>query len=249
MKTILKICCLALTLCATIYSNAQLSIEGNIDNWNNGDAMLAYSDMLTGNIESWGTISEDGKSILSLEYDYMDIFKKKAEEAQKEAPKGWTMRFKTVGDTFVCSGFENPLQYENEGATLTGVPGLIIVSKDGKTDYGTLFTASNIAIAKWLNSYGNDNPTTGYYLEWYYVEKEAMVSGECVRSTLTGIEDEMYDDTTTYNLKLDEGWNMVKYEITEVFNSESGKVFPLKTMISTIEFLPEDLQWIVLGSN
>ena len=49
--------------------------------------------------------------------------------------------------------------------------------------------------------------------------------------------------------KGEEGWKMVKYEITEGFNSASGKVFPSKTTVSVIQFLPEDLQWVVLGSN
>lgn len=249
MKTILKHCCFVLTLCATINLNAQLSVEGNIDNWKNGPAMLAFSDMFSGNLDNWGSITTDGVITMSLEYDYMEIFKKKAEAAQKEAPSGWKMSFKTVGDTFVCSDSEKPLQYENEGTTLTGIPDLFVASQNGDTNYGTLFTVSNPEIAKWLYSYGEDNPTTGYYLRWIYVENEAAVSGECVMPTYTGNGNEMFDDTTTYNLKLEEGWNMVKHEITEVFKSDSGKVFPLKTTVSTIQFLPEDLQWIVMGAN
>ncbi len=249
MKSTLKTCFATFVMCYGMHLNAQLSIYGNIDNWTNGTAMLAHSDMFTGSLENWGTIDDSGVLTIRLEYDYMDIFKKKAEEAQKEAPSGWTMSYKTIGDSFVCSGFENPLQYENDDTTITGVPELIIVSKDGTTEYGTLFTVSNPAIAKWLYSYGNDNPTTGYYIEWYYVEKEASVSGDCVRSTLTGVGDEEYDDTTAYDLKLEEGWNMVKYEITEVFNSESGKVYPLKTNVSVVKFLPEDLQWVILRND
>ncbi len=237
------------SICYSANLNAQLFIEGKIENWINGKAMLAYADFITDNIESWGTIDANGVLDMQLEYDYLETFKKKAAEAQKDAPKGWTMSFKTIGDSFACSGFENPLEYNNQDAILFAVPTLSVMSKDGKTEYGYLFTVSDASIAKWLYSYGDDNPTTGYYLEWIYVEKEATVSGICEMSTYTGNGEESYNDIKIYNLSLKEGWNMIKYEITDVFNSASGKVFPLKTTVSVINFLPEDLQWVVIGSN
>lgn len=249
MKTTVNLFFIAFALGCASNLNAQLSNEGKVENWTNGNAILAYADIMTGNIESWGTIDSDGVLDMQLEYDYMDLFKKKAEEAQKDAPKGWKMSFKTVGDTFVCGGFENPLEYNNQDATLTGVPELIVMSKDGQTEYGVLFTVSDGAIAKWLYTYGESNPTTGYYLRWIYVEQEASVSGVCEVATYTGNGEEFYNNTTNYNLNLEEGWNMVKYEITEVFNSASAKVYPSKTTVNVIQFLPEDLQWLVLGSQ
>lgn len=249
MKTTLKLCIVAFFICYTTNLNAQLSIEGKIDNWTNGKAMLAYADMMTDNIESWGSIDANGILNMQLEYDYLETFKKKAAEAQKDAPKGWTMSFKTIGDTFVCRGFDNPLEYENQDAILTGVPQLSVMSKDGNTEFGYLFMVSDASIAKWLYSYGDDNPTTGYYLEWIYVEKPGAVSGSCEMSTYTGNGEELYGDIKTYNLNLVEGWNIIKYEITEVFNSSSGKVFPQQTTVSVVQFLPEDLKWVVLGGN
>lgn len=248
MKTRLKLCVMAFSICYATNLNAQLSIEGKIDNWTNGKAMLAYADMMTDNVKSWGSIDANGVLNMPLENDYLETFKKKAVKAQKNAPKGWKMKFKTVGDTFVCGGFENPLEYTNQDAILTAVPKLSVLSKDGKTEFGHLFMVSDKSIAKWLYSYGDENPTTGYYIDWIYVEQEATVSGICERSTYAGPE-EWYDDTKSYTLVLEEGWNMVKYDITEVFNSASGKVFPLKTTMSVIQFLPEDLQWVVLGNQ
>lgn len=159
------------------------------------------------------------------------------------------MSFKTIGDSFACSDFDNPLEYNNQDAIVTGVPQLSVMSNDRNTEYGYLFMVSDESIAKWLYSYGDDNPIIGYYINWIYVEKDATVSGICKMLTYTGNGEESYDDTKTYNLNLEEGWNMVKYEITDVFNSISGKVLPLKTTVSVIQFLPEDLQWVVIGSN
>ncbi len=112
--------------------------------------------------------------------------------------------------------------------------------------YGALYMVNDKSIAKWMHNIDKDNPTTGYYLRWFYLEKDASVSGHCQIKTYSGHEGEMFKNRKEYDLNLMKGWNIVKYEINEVFNSESGKVFPSKTTISVIKKLQEDLQWVVM---
>lgn len=41
-------------------------------------------------------------------------------------------------------------------------------------------------------------------------------------------------------------WNLIKYEISEIFTDEGGKTYPVKESITSISELPSDLQYVFL---
>lgn len=250
MKTKVKHLILSLSLLLVASMQAQLSITiENLQNQQLPEANILSADFMTGDITKWGSIDANGNASFTLEYDYMEQILAEAEKQQKDAPKGWTMSFHTVGSKHECSkySFENTIEIENPDARMFGLPPFFVGEESTQTNHGTMYIASNSDVANWLDSYQMGNAATGFYLVWVYVEKESSVKGNCSMLTMTGHEDEEMNVSTYYNLNFEEGWNIVIYSIDEVFNSASGRVFLTKMTVSTSKFFPEETQIFLLN--
>lgn len=249
MKNSKIVATLSLVFLCTLSANAQLNISGSIQDWPNGEAIVVSSDMISGDMEIWGKVSAAGEVSIDLEYDFLTILKEKAAEAQKNAPQGWTLNFKTVESSYRCQTSDAegsiPFQYNGGDAIISGLPELIVGDNAKNEPYGVLYFANNEVIANWLHSYGQEKASTGYYLQWMFVEKETSAKGSCSVPTMT-MSGQEYNDVTETDLQFEEGWNMVKYEVSEVFTASDGMVYPSKTRVSIVEIMPFDLQWIVL---
>ena len=49
--------------------------------------------------------------------------------------------------------------------------------------------------------------------------------------------------TTAYQLEFKKGWNLVQYEIAEIFTDKDGLTYALKTNYKTLDKLPEAIQY------
>jgi hypothetical protein len=228
-----------------ITCKAQKTISGTILNHNQDQELIVSYDMVTREAAQLGTIDENGNFNIPLDENYLTTIKGKAESAKAKAPEGWEMKFKTVASTFECSSGNT--EFENGEAMVAGIPIPEVTNKAGENVYAMLYAVSNPDIANWLYSYGQKNSAKGYYLEWFFVEEEASANAECAMPTYTGNADENYNNVTILNLELQKGWNIIKYNITEVFTDINGKISPSKTEISRIDQLPEDLQWVIVN--
>ncbi len=249
MTHLKKMVFLAICLLSTTgsYSQLNITIEKN-GNQILPKAQILTADFMTGDLTQWGTIDAQGTASIDLAYDFMETILKEAEKQQKDAPKGWTMSFHTVGSKYTCNFYtgENTVTLENEDAKIFGLPPFFAGDIATETRHGSMYAASNMELAKWLHSYQMDNAAKGFYVEWIYVEKESTVKGTCGVLTMTGHESEEVEVSTTYDLNFEAGWNMVVFTIEEVFNSASERVFATKTTISTAKFFSDELQWYVL---
>lgn len=226
---------------------AQTSVQGIVNNWTQEEAVVAYSGMFNGEMTTMGTISPDGTLKIPLDPDYFTSIKKLAEKEAAEAPEGWSMSYRTIASTFSCM-YEENITTSNGEAIVTGLPELLITDKSGQTEYGYLYAVSSPTVAWWLKSYGEKEISPGYYLRWIYIESPASATGECKIPNYTGNGEEMYEDTMLFDVQLEKGWNVVKYEIAEIFTSQTGKTYPSKTLVSRLPEVPDDLQWHALGN-
>ncbi|QED38620.1 hypothetical protein FK178_13250 [Antarcticibacterium arcticum] len=197
---------------------AQSSLQGNLRDWNNGDAVIAYFGMFNGEMTEIGSIKPDGTLHIPLDPDYAASFKKMAEKESAGAAEGWTMSYNTVSSVFPCM-FEENIAFTNGDEIVTGLPEFLITDRSGETEHGYLYAVSSPEVAAWLDSYGETPVTKGYYLKWIYTDGPASATGECKMPTYTGNGEEMYDDTIIYDVQLEKGWNVLKYEIAEIFTS------------------------------
>lgn len=246
---------------------AQNSITGTIANYKNSEGLLTSFDMISGDNIVIGTIDKEGKFNIPLDENYLTDVKEKAKVAQENAPKGWQIQFKTVATTFGCdfdnenieylddgteiityagSTKKNEIIHENGEAIVMGIPDPNLTDKDG-TVVSVMYAVSQPEIAKWLYSYRQENAVKGYYLQWYFAEDSATAKGECAVPTYTGNGDENYNNVTITNLELQKGWNIIKYNITEVFTDANEKTTFSKMEITRIAELPTDVLWTTIN--
>jgi len=224
--------------------HAQNAIEGKIENWTHGEVPLLFNDYISKVKITMGNINADGKVIIPLDDTYLSNLKEAAIKAQENAPQGWELKFNTIASSFSCS--DEGLVYENAEVILSGLPDLEVLSEDGSTSYGYLYCTNSLQLSSWLQLYGMVSAAKGYYLKWVFVEDAAAIKGSCNMLNYTGNDDENYMNTTVYDVKLQKGWNIIKYEITETFTSKEGKITPSKTEITKIDEVPADVQWLLL---
>ena len=230
-----------------LFLNAQNIIQGKINNWEQGESIIAYFGMFNGEMTPIGSINAAGVVQIPLDPDYLNTFKKIAEKEAAGAPPGWTMSYKTMATTFFCTYDDESITTQNGDVIITGLPELVLTDKTGQTEQSILYAVSSPNVAEWLRSYGAEGVSPGYYLNWIFSEGTASAWGECVSPFYTGNDDEMYNDTTVLEVKLEKGWNLLKYEITETFTSKTGKTYPSKTRVSRLESLPDDVQWVAIN--
>ena len=224
--------------------NAQNSITGTIANWTHGEVPLLYSDYISREKIIMGNIASDGNMTIPLDDNFLSNFKIAAEKAKEKAPQGWEMKFNTIESTF-GSGDEG-ISYENAASVLIGLPDLEASSEGGTAQFGYIYCTSNPELANWLYNYGQGDIAKGYYLRWFFAEATASVKGSISIPVYTGNDDENYTDTTFYDLEIQKGWNMIKYNITETFTTQTGKTVLTKMEVTKIDEIPADVMWLLL---
>lgn len=245
MKISFKILCSILILLSKNFpTSAQGELKGKISDYNSVPAQIVSFDRFSGTSHTWSDVNAAGEFSIVLEPDFLDKVRKIAEEAEKKAPDGFKISFRTVAETFTCTYEE--VDTEGGGTIVSGLPELSITDESGNPSNGILYAASSQDIATWLYTYGDGLTSPGYYLQFYFLEGPAKAKGDCLLETFTGNEDESYEEITSIDLDLQEGWNIIKYEIAEVFTTSQGKTYPSKLSISRLESLPTDLFWFAV---
>jgi hypothetical protein len=237
-------CSLLLLIFQLQVVKAQQELRGKIFNYSDGSSQIESFDRFSAISKTWGTVNEEGDFTIILEDDFLGKVREMGEEAQKNAPKGSTLSFKTALETFTCTYDE--VESKDSDVMVSGLPELTLMDDMGNPTNGILYAASSLDIARWLFSYREENASPGYYLEFYYLEGPAQAKEECKLETYTGSGEESFEEITTIDLELQTGWNIIRYGIEEVFTSSNGKVFPLKLSVTRLETLPEDLMWFAV---
>lgn len=223
---------------------AQKVLSGRISEYKDGPSQIVSSDPFSGDTQTWAEINSAGEFRIELEPDFLEKVRMMAKEAEKNAPSGFRINFKKVSETFACT-YEK-VATEGGDVIVSGLPELSITDESGNPANGILYAASSHDIATWLYTYGDGLTSPGYYLQFYFLEGSAKAKGDCLLETFTGNEDESYEEITSIDLDLQEGWNIIKYEIAEVFTTSHGKTYPSKLSLTRLESLPNDLFWFAV---
>ena len=253
-------------------TNPFLEIMGTIANYENGEGTITANDFWTGDKTTIGTLATNGNFTIPLDQDFFTTVKKKMAAEEKNKPKGGVINYHRVNTVFTCGsegfGYKNTTENINDSISVTNYPRyaetnyatfknaesiilklplLNLTDKKGDS-HGLLYAASSLEIAEWLGSGGMGDIIKGYYLEWIFVENSAAVQGICAIPTSTNNGEE-YTDTTKTNLELQKGWNIIKYDVTDVFTSTDRQTKAAMTKITAISKIPEDLKWFAMSST
>lgn len=231
-------------LCQNPMTFAQEELKGKISGYDAGPAQIISFDRFSGTSHTWSEVNSAGEFRIILEPDFLNKVRKLAEEAEKSAPDGFKISFRTVAETFACSYEE--VETEGGETVVSGLPELSITDENGNPSNGILYAASSEDIATWLYTYGEGLTSPGYYLQFYYLNGPAKAKGDCLLEIFTGNEEESFEEATSIDLDMEAGWNIIKYEIAEVFSAKDGKTYPSRLSLSRLDKLPDDLNWFAV---
>ena len=224
------------------FAFAQGSITGTIPDWSGGSGEVAI--MAMGPPQVLGTFDDLGNLEIPLKTDMLAEVKKQVEAANEGFTDGWKASLKTLGDSFSCFGGE--LEVVNGEQPISGFPSMgafMLVNMEQKKRFGYLMVGSSKDFADGMVPY---KFKPGYFLEWYFVEEPGSVKGDCSMESYAVNQKDLYAKTTTYDLELKKGWNIVKYEIHEVYTDSEGNSYPMNDSYSTIDAIPGDVQFIFM---
>lgn len=225
------------------YGLAQDAIKGTIPGWSGGDGQVGVMSM--GPPEIVGSFDAQGNVEIPLKPNALAEVKKQVEEANQGSSGGWSASIPTVAERFSCEG-ETGLAMEGGDQQITGLGGpmgFLLVNMEEKKRYGYLLIASSRDFVESMQPY---TFKTGYSLEWYYVDEAAMVKGYCSIPSYAMNQEDLYTKTTTYDLNLKKGWNIVRYAIDEVYTDGEGNSYPMNESYTTLDTIPEGVGFIFL---
>jgi len=219
---------------------SQESFRGKLENYDKGKADIVTGMM--GFIEV-GEITPDGTFIIPLPEDFLQQMQTQIEKENAES-KNWSSKMLSLKEAFSCSG--DSMEYMNADqpvAKLFTMGTLSIVDVGKKKFYGNMMVASSREFSEAINSFGKKTYHTGYYLDWFFVKKPALVKGSCGIKSFTGNGQESFQKAITYDLDLKPGWNLVKYEIEKIFTGENDKTFIQEFSYKTLDKLPNEVTY------
>ena len=220
---------------------AQNSVTGTISGWEHGSA-----DIVTGMQSpiAIGTVSKDGSFILNLTPEFTAQTMKSIEEFNKNSEE-WKTSVMTLERAFACYGDSLAVTNGNVPVIkLSNYGGYDLADLKVKKLYGSFMIVNNKEFAEGYRAFGQYKKKMGYFLDWFYFAEPSSVIGECTTESYAVNQDETYMAITDYQLDFKAGWNLVQYEIAEIFTDKEGLTYALKTNYKTLDTLPDGVQYI-----
>lgn len=240
MKTLLYTLLMSLFIHPFIL-NAQESFSGTLKGWSNGKADIVS---IKGEPVPIGEIDKKGEFTISLNHKIIDEFNSTMEVTNSNSSSG-SVRFMTIERAFSC--YYDSLSVNNGDQkiiTLETFGGYPLVDLKNEKSYGSFIAANSKEFADAYRSFGQKNAVKGFYLSWFYLEKEARVKGDCPTKTYALNQEEFYQRIISYQLDFKKGWNLVKISADETFTDRDDKTYVSKWTYKTISSIPENLQYI-----
>ena len=223
---------------------AQESIKGQIADWSSGKGDV-IGGLRTPVI--MGRVEDDGQFAIPLKENYIQVVKKQMEESEKVSTSDFSTSLLSLDRAFGCNS-EN-MEFEDADQPVSGISTLgmfALGSMEEQRLFGYLIAASSHEFALSIKNMMNSEFKTGYFLDWYYVDKAASIKGNCSLETYAINQQETYTYTQVYDLEFQPGWNIVKYEIESVFEDRDGKSYPQNERYTVLKELPADMKFVFL---
>jgi hypothetical protein len=197
-----------------------------------------------------GSVETDGTFSIPLKEDYLTQVKMHMEENNKGSSADWRSSLTRLNQAFGCSS--GSLEIENGDQPVTGISTMgmfALGSMEEEKLYGYVIATSSDAFAKSIMNLMNYQFEPGYFVDWHYVEEAATIKGSCSLESYTLNQEELYGITQEYDLEFKPGWNVVQYEVREVFRDRDGKTYPSNERYSTLDKPPSDMKYVFIPDS
>ncbi|MGB5507768.1 hypothetical protein [Robiginitalea sp.] len=227
----------------TSQSRGQETLSGSIEGWTQGEGEV-YTGVFS--LTEVGSIDALGNFEIPLKPGYLSEVKEKMAAENSDPERKFSSELMTLGESCQCAEGNIELVNGDQELTTLAILGFMLANMEKKEKFGLLIPASSKDFAEGYSKLGAYEHQTGYAVDWYYVDKPGVAKGDCSMESYPVNGDQMYTRNTSYNLDLKPGWNLIKYEISEIFTDEGGKRYPVQESYTSILELPSDMQFVFL---
>ncbi|WP_116695204.1 hypothetical protein [Marixanthomonas spongiae] len=231
-----------LTLVFFITSCAKNTYTGTVKTWSHNKAEIAIpadKPIIIGEIDKKGNV------VIKLEEELAENLKSIRLESNKSG--NIKMKNKTVREAFYCKPETVIVNNGDENIEKVAFGSRFVVANINKEKlYGYLRLVSSKTFNESYFALGKKDFVKGFYIDFFYVEKDASVNGICKTKTYTMDMKSTVELIHEYDINLKKGWNIVKIEIVETY-VDGEKRTPLKTVMTTVKELPENTQFILFN--
>jgi hypothetical protein len=228
-----------------VLTHSQETIQGTLPDWS-----LGSGEVVSGLREPVvvGSVDEDGTFTIPLRSDFLATIKAQVEAEDPEKGGGWRSSLLTLRQVFSCYG-EN-IEVVNGGQPVTRMTSMgvfNVVNMAEKKRLGYMIATSSEDFAGGLMELGAFNFKKGYFVDWLYIEEAGSVKGSCTTESYAVNQEENYSRTTHYEISLQPGWNLIKYEILDLFTDRDGKTYPMEERFVSLTEAPADMKFIFMA--
>ncbi|WP_276390453.1 hypothetical protein [Eudoraea chungangensis] len=220
--------------------NAQNSLSGTLADWDNPKA-----EIITGMHKplAIGDIDDKGNFLIELDAALAQSIRKDI-KGFNEASDEWKTSLNSIDQSFKChTETVETLNGEQLILSLTTFGMFNIADIPAQKMYGSFMMVNSKSFAEGVKAFGKYQNKEGYYIDMYYFEEAATVKGSCGMDSYT-ISGEMYEAKNVYELNFKPGWNIVQYQVTEIFRDKDGLTYEKTIVWKTLDKLPKDLQFV-----
>lgn len=234
-------------LIITAMSSCKTGISQNtVNNWdhNQNTELVVWP----GEIIVVGTISDDGIPEFQLNDPVFNKLKEATIKQQADfygSHEGLKVPPNTLENEFsICKDsipYNNP---ESEVFKMAEMGTFGVWDAKAEKPLGQLRIVSSLAFNDTYFSGDPSHLSTGYFINFLYAEDEAFINGACHSVDFLDQENNVSPSTITFDINLKPGWNIIKTEVKETIKDQTGNIYPLETMYSTIDKIPEDAKYL-----
>ncbi len=219
----------------------ELQLAGTIANNESVDGDLNIMGFFVEPLYS-GTLNKDGSFSITLPESFDTITQKAFDTYNQQDAAAYRLTMNTVAQTFInLDGLET--KGLNHEIALAGKYYGFTVYKDNDRD-GAIYPTSSTEFMTYIIEQKQEGALTGFYYAFIYATQESAIKG---KSTYEAVLDEQTSTTFTYteeyDIALNPGWNIMKYEILKTEKTAQNTSIPAHVKQYTVTRIDKDIPW------
>lgn len=195
-----------------------------------------------------GTITEDGTFNLKLPADFIAVTQQAFDDYNSQDAAAYELKMNTAQDMYVnLDGLET--RGLDQQLALAGMYYGFQVFNNGQR-YGAIYPTSSVEFMTYILEQKHEGAVTGHYYYFVYATSETVIKGETSFDELLSNEtNETSKVIQAYDINIQPGWNILKYEILETVKTGYDTYIPARTKQSTVKSMEAQALWYHISGN
>jgi hypothetical protein len=223
-------------------SEAALMIENTLQNANGMEGKINIMGYFVVPFYT-GELKENGSFQITLP-NHFDQVTGRAFEAYNSSPiADYELHYSTALESFPDA---DGLSFKEKGARLAFAGKYYRFEVTGTNTSSYIYPASSENFLRFVVGTKDAAPETGYHYYYIYAKEPFSIHGATTTDNLfeDGTE-QIYKRTDSYNLDINKGWNLIRYEVNALSESSKGTEKISKSVVSNLGINTKPEPWFI----